>query len=562
MAIDIELDMSVDPENEISMTVDDGDEVEIGVGEAIVVKDHAILDNRDLPDQHPISAITGLEDALANIDTMMLVTITGASDNLTADKTYAEIQEAMPNVIAKWDYSYYSLSRYKNTGAAYEKYIDFSRISLTPSDANNSIIKVRGNNRVELYSDILTVPTATSSLINDSGYITENEVPKELFVVIFFLTGTDPLTVTTTTTAYEVAQAVQSGKALYAVIIAGQLGFANLTPTTLISDNGDVSVGFTFNEQGSNLMGVRYFEIHMLNDAQPIVTNIKTDPFATTEDVETIIDRDVDDTYIINQLGYTPVNPSSLATVATTGSYNDLTDKPDLSVYMQKGVDYVTAGKLSGTTLGSKATAEGENTTASSSQAHAEGNTTKATGLISHAEGYGGTASGNYSHAEGYYSNATGSGSHAEGRSTASGNRSHSEGSDTTAQGDTSHAEGLGTKANRKSQHVFGEYNLNDNTGADKTVRGAYVEIVGNGADANNRSNARTLDWSGNEVLAGTLTVGANPTNNMEVATKQYVDGAIPTVPTNVSAFTNDAGYLVASDLVAITTAEIDALFV
>ena len=53
-----------------------------------------------------------------------------------------------------------------------------------------------------------------------------------------------------------------------------------------------------------------------------------------------------------------------------------------------------------------------------------------------------------------------------------------------------------------------------------------YVEIVGNG-NASTRSNARTLDWSGNETLAGKLTVGAGPTNNMDVATKQYVDDAV-----------------------------------
>jgi hypothetical protein len=46
---------------------------------------------------------------------------------------------------------------------------------------------------------------------------------------------------------------------------------------------------------------------------------------------------------------------------------------------------------------------------------------------------------------------------------------------------------------------------------------------VGNGADGA-RSNARTLDWNGNEVLAGKLTVGAGPVNKMDVVTKQYVD--------------------------------------
>lgn len=33
---------------------------------------------------------------------------------------------------------------------------------------------------------------------------------------------------------------------------------------------------------------------------------------------------------VVTALGYTPVNPSSLATVATTGSYNDLSDKPTI----------------------------------------------------------------------------------------------------------------------------------------------------------------------------------------------------------------------------------------
>ena len=38
------------------------------------------------------------------------------------------------------------------------------------------------------------------------------------------------------------------------------------------------------------------------------------------------------------------------------------------------------------------------------------------------------------------------------------------------------------------------------------------------------------MDWSGNEVLAGKLTVGTAPTNNMDVATKQYVDTATASI--------------------------------
>jgi len=102
--------------------------------------------------------------------------------------------------------------------------------------------------------------------------------------------------------------------------------------------------------------------------------------------------------------------------------------------------------------------------------------------------------------------------------------------------------------AQRNSQHVFGEYNVLDTSGT-STSRGKYVEIVGKGTADNARSNARTLDWSGNEVLAGKLTVGAAPTNNMDVATKEYVDRSIPTVPTNVSDLTNDSGFVTNSDV-------------
>lgn len=205
-----------------------------------------------------------------------------------------------------------------------------------------------------------------------------------------------------------------------------------------------------------------------------------------------------------------------------------------LSNYMQKGVDYVWAGSKSGSIIGQNSTAEGIDTISSGLGCHAEGSQTTATANYSHAEGGGSTASGNYSHAEGRETSATGLGSHAEGYdTTASENYSHAEGYDTIASGRYAHAEGRSTEANSMSQHVFGEYNISDVGSA--TARGTYVEIVGNGTNSGALSNARTLDWSGNEVLAGKLTVGAAPTANMDVATKKYVDDAIPTVPAQVS---------------------------
>ena len=157
--------------------------------------------------------------------------------------------------------------------------------------------------------------------------------------------------------------------------------------------------------------------------------------------------------------------------------------------------------------------------------AFAEGLETEASGNSSHAEGYSTRAIGQAAHAEGSTSEASGYGSHAEGANTmASGTDSHAEGNSTIARGIYSHAAGYGTTAKNKSQYVFGEYNIIDLTVLDESNRGTYVEIVGNGTDNNTRSNARTLDWNGNEVLAGKLTVGAGPVNSMDVTTKQYVD--------------------------------------
>ena len=95
------------------------------------------------------------------------------------------------------------------------------------------------------------------------------------------------------------------------------------------------------------------------------------------------------------------------------------------------------------------------------------------------------SAIGAYSFAEGH-------------QTTASGDKSHAEGGNTTASGERSHAEGWMTVASSMNQHVQGRYNIEDS--ANK-----YAHIVGNGTDDANRSNAHTIDWSGNAWFAGTV---------------------------------------------------------
>lgn len=152
---------------------------------------------------------------------------------------------------------------------------------------------------------------------------------------------------------------------------------------------------------------------------------------------------------------------------------------------------------------------EGVLTSSNGYASHAEGFATFASKDYSHAEGYGSIASNRYAHAEGQSTTASEYSSHSEGYSTvASGTSSHAEGSLTVASGSYSHSEGSHTTAQRRSQHVFGEYNVLDTYGADTLAKGQYIEIVGKGTSSSARSNARTLDWSGNETLAGSITLG------------------------------------------------------
>ena len=149
----------------------------------------------------------------------------------------------------------------------------------------------------------------------------------------------------------------------------------------------------------------------------------------------------------------------------------------------------------------------------------------KAFGKCSHAEGQLSNASGFASHAEGTFSHAIGNSAHAEGGSSlAIGYYTHAEGKNATAKGEYSHAEGYYTSAGSDYQHVQGKYNIEDSNNI-------YADIIGNGSSSA-RSNAYTLDWSGNGWFAGSVSAGttaspASVTNANDLTTKQYVDNAL-----------------------------------
>lgn len=183
--------------------------------------------------------------------------------------------------------------------------------------------------------------------------------------------------------------------------------------------------------------------------------------------------------------------------------------------------------------------AEGHDSTTNNRNAHAEGLNTRANGENSHAEGDNTFAYGNNAHAEGQYSKAFGENSHAEGDTNAVGKYAHSEGKGytgyyeeaqvtdgaigdyshtegfyTASYGKSSHAEGDHTIAKSDYQHVQGKYNVVD-------AEQKYAHIVGNGDDADNRSNAYTLDWEGNAWFAGRVSA-SDPKEDSDVVNFKY----------------------------------------
>ena len=88
-----------------------------------------------------------------------------------------------------------------------------------------------------------------------------------------------------------------------------ELGFYNLANNTFLTNSGTGTL-----TAGADVVFPDTTVINFTNDSGYITGINSTD--------------------VTDALGYTPVNPSSLATVATTGSYNDLADKP----YIPSGV--------------------------------------------------------------------------------------------------------------------------------------------------------------------------------------------------------------------------------
>lgn len=167
------------------------------------------------------------------------------------------------------------------------------------------------------------------------------------------------------------------------------------------------------------------------------------------------------------------------------------------------------------------------------------GNNSVAGGGCSFAQGNNANATGHHSHAQGINVVANGVGSHAEGYGAkAMGRYSHAEGNGSIALGDQSHAGGSGTHAGQSDQTVIGTYNVVGTSG---------LLVIGNGTSDSNRSNALTVDSSGNVETAGDVTANGKTLTRTRVkgnAESSYRTGDVNLTPANIGALALTGGVL------------------
>lgn len=166
-----------------------------------------------------------------------------------------------------------------------------------------------------------------------------------------------------------------------------------------------------------------------------------------------------------------------------------------------------------------------------------------ASAYYSHAEGYMTTANAPYSHAEGSNTVASNLSCHAEGSgTTASGNCSHAENTGCIASGSNSHAEGYHTIARGEHSHASGSHTI---AGMEVFALGRYNKkaedvalVVGNGWGNDSheyRSDALTLDYSGNLHISGKLTADGGVGYVLPSATADTLGGVMIGDNINVS---------------------------
>lgn len=187
-----------------------------------------------------------------------------------------------------------------------------------------------------------------------------------------------------------------------------------------------------------------------------------------------------------------------------------------IAVFHNDGWQYIINGGTVGESMYNKEMSYGGNTYIGGfgSEIFNDYINNKSIGAYSHVEGNSNvtTQNASYGHAEGNETVCSGVSAHSEGQNTtASGDASHASGNNTIASGNYSSAYGSFTIAQNQDQFVCGKYNVAGND---------YIFAIGNGSGTSNRSNAMTVDISGNLTLSQESGQQSSPSvGNVKAAT-------------------------------------------
>lgn len=173
-------------------------------------------------------------------------------------------------------------------------------------------VTVNGTSVVSNTVAAVTVPTAVSDLQNDVGYITASDVPSAQTQSDWDESdSSDP-------------SFIQNKPTPKQLVAGSNISIAESLSTVTISAAEQVNADWDAVSGKAQILHKPDLSVYATTQAMNTALASKQD---TISDLSTIRSG--------AQAGATAVQPSDLATVATTGDYNDLTDKPDLSIYAE-----------------------------------------------------------------------------------------------------------------------------------------------------------------------------------------------------------------------------------
>jgi hypothetical protein len=355
------------------------------------------------------------------------------------------------------------------------------------------------------YSDLSNkpnIPTKTSELTNDSGFVTSNTTYSNATESEAGLMSAADKTkldgIATGANVNSVTGVKGNSESSYRTgnvnITAANIGLGSVGNFKAVSTVASQGLSTTEKSNARTNIGAG---TSSFSGSYSDLTNKPTIPTVNNSTITIQKNGSSVGSFTTNASSATTINitvPTKTSELTNDSGFETSSSSSTYALKKYYGDSTIDVGRKSGTTTGNYSVAEGYQTTASGAYSHSEGYQTVSSGAEgSHAEGYQTTASGNCDHAEGANTTASGSYSHAEGKdttatkgsgsgysaahaegegskaeafyaphaegykTTATGNYgSHSEGWITTASGKTSHAEGYNCKATGTNAHAEG----------------------------------------------------------------------------------------------------------